>query len=173
MTYIPPEPLVWNYCPMCGRKLEPVHDGESIRPHCVPCRRFFYRNPVPATCGFVRREDGALLLAQRGVEPCKGHWSLPGGYMELGESPDECIVRELREETGLEVTRVKLLGAKTKPSPINGAILVLGFLAEAWSGEPRAGSDVLAARFFFREERPDMAFTVHKELLAIYDAQYA
>ncbi len=173
MTYVPPEPLAWNFCPICGRQLEIRHDGESDRPHCAPCRRFYYRNPVPATCGFVRRGDGSLLLVQRGVEPCKGYWSLPGGFMELGETPGECIVRELREETGLDVSRVRLLGAQTKPSPINGAILVLGFVAEEWTGDLRSGSDVMNARFFAREERPDLAFTVHKDLLAIYDQEYA
>lgn len=168
-TYIPPEPLVWNYCPICGRKLVSTHDGESERPHCSVCRRFYYRNPVPATCCFVRREDGALLLVQRGVEPCKGQWSLPGGFLELGESPEECILRELREETGLTAASVRLLGAKTKPSPINGAILVLGFLIEGWSGELRSGSDVMDARFFLHHERPNLVFTVHRELLALYD----
>ena len=172
MTYLPPEDLVWNFCPICGAKLFPVHDGESVRPHCGDCRRFFYHNPVPAACCFVRRDDGALLLVRRGVEPCKGQWSLPGGFMEIDETPEECILRELREETGLSATSARLMGAKTKPSMLYGSVLVLGFFIDGWSGELLAGSDCLDVQFFSRHARPDLAFTVHREFLEIYDSLY-
>lgn len=173
MTYIPPERLVWNFCPICGRKLVLAHDGEADHPHCAPCHRFFYYNPVPATCCFLRRDDGALLLVRRGIEPCKGEWSLPGGFLELNESPEEGIIREIREETGFHISNIRLLGAKTKPSPINGAILVLGFTTEHWTGTLETGSDVMEAAFFLPHERPNLVFTVHRELLALYDALYA
>jgi 8-oxo-dGTP diphosphatase len=170
---MPPEDLVWNFCPICGAKLLPAHDGESHRPHCLVCRRFFYHNPVPAACGFVRRDDGALLLVQRGVEPCKGQWSLPGGFMEVDESPEECILRELREETGLLAAHAHLIGAKTKPSALYGSVLVLGFFIDGWSGDLQAGSDCLDVQFFPFDARPDLAFTVHREFLEIYDSVYA
>jgi len=171
MTYEPPEPLAWNFCPICGRALSADDDGERERPHCVPCRRFYYDNPVPATCCFVSRGDGELLLVQRGVEPCKGQWTLPGGFMELGETAEEGARRELLEETGLRAARLQLLGVSTRQSPISGAIVVLGYVAEGCEGEMLPDSDVLDLRFFGKDERPRIPFSIHRELLALYDAQ--
>lgn len=170
MTYEVSEPFAWNFCPACGLRLVPADDGESDRPYCSVCRRFYYSNPTPATCCFVRGDAGSLLLVKRGIEPCKGQWSLPGGFLELGESPEEGAFRELLEETGLQANALRLLGASTRPSIHSGAVLVLAYLVEVWRGELLPGSDVQAARFFSLEERPPLAFSVHRELLALYDA---
>lgn len=167
---IDPEPFAWNFCPICGRQLESHHDGESLRPHCEPCRRYYYRNPVPAACCVVRDEDGRLLLAQRGVEPCRGMWSLPGGFVELGESTEEAIVRELREETTLTALKTRLLGVSTHPSRFHGAVTVIGYAIEEWEGVPAAGSDTLDLKFYARDEMPELPFKAHREILAFYDA---
>ncbi len=172
MSYTPPDPLQYNFCPSCGDRLVVHDDGERHQPHCRRCRRFFYHNPVPATCCFVRRDDGALLLVRRGVEPCKGEWSLPGGFMEVGENPEESARRELFEETGLRGGRFRLIGASARPSAISGAILVLGYLVEGWEGELRAGSDVSEVRFYALADRPNLVFTVHRDLLETYDALF-
>ena len=144
MSYTPPEPLQYNFCPTCGERLVTHDDGERHQPHCRRCRRFFYHNPVPATCCFVRRDDGALLLVRRG----------------------------LLEETGLRGGRLRLIGASARPGAISGAILVLGYLVEDWEGEPRAGSDVSEVRFYTMADRPNLVFTVHRDLLETYDALF-
>jgi len=171
MTYELPEPFVWRFCGTCGRKLEQRDDGERDRPYCADCRRFYYRNPLPAACCFVERDDGALLFAERGVEPCKGMWSLPGGFVETGESAEEAAGRELLEETGLRAERMRLLGASAKRGSITEGIIVLGYVAEGWSGDACADSDVASLRFFRKDERPQLAFSVHRDLLALFDAQ--
>jgi len=171
MAYEVSEAFAWNYCPTCGKPLVAADDGESERPHCAACRRFFYSNPIPATCCFVARKPDELLLVQRGVEPCKGAWTLPGGFMELGESAEEGARRELLEETGLHAARLRLLGVSTQQSPTSGAVMVLGYVAEEWQGDLRADSDVMDLRFFQEKERPPMPFHVHRELLSLYDAE--
>jgi 8-oxo-dGTP diphosphatase len=160
--------FAWNYCPICSSELEPVNDGERVVPFCADCERFYYRNPVPAACCFVVRDD-KLLFVQRSIEPCKGMWSFPGGFVELGESSEEAALRELNEETGLVGTKLRLIGANTQQSPYAGAVLVLGYLVEEWSGEPVAATDAMAAGFFERNQRPELAFQVHKELLLLFD----
>lgn len=170
--FVVPEPFAWNHCPICGAPLIIHHDGESDRPHCKPCRRFYYRNPVPAACCFVRREDGALLFAQRALQPCKGDWTLPGGFVELNETTEEAALRELIEETGLRAPRARLFGASTKQSPVSGAILALGYLIEDWEGELRPDGDAADLRFFATQERPIVPFSVHRELIALYDEVY-
>ncbi len=99
MDYRPPKPFHWNYCGACGAALYPAHDGQSERPYCVDCHRFYYRNPIPAACCFVRRGADELLFAQRAVQPCYGEWSLPGGFVELDETTEEAALRQLLEET--------------------------------------------------------------------------
>lgn len=173
MSFVTPKPFAWNFCGTCGNALALAHDGQSEQPHCGPCRRFFYRNPVPAACCFVARENGDLLFTQRAVEPCRGEWTLPGGFIELGETAEEAALRELQEETNLRASSVELLGVSTKQSPHAGAVMVLGFVVLDWSGEEamRPDSDALDLKFFSRDTRPTMPFSVHRELLALYDAR--
>ncbi len=159
----------WNFCPTCGARLAMTYDGEQPRPHCAACTRFFYSNPVPAACGLVANGN-ALLLVRRAVPPCLGEWSLPGGFVELGETTDEAVLRELEEETGIRGARPRLIGASTQPSQLSGAVVVMGYVIEEWDGEPLARSDVSEARFFTRPQRPPLAFQAHRDLVAIYDA---
>ena len=165
---IDPEPFAWNFCPICGDELVSRDDGERPRPHCVRCRRFYYRNPVPAVCCVVPL-NGAILLAQRGVEPCRGAWALPGGFVEMGETTEQAVVREMMEETGLVIERVRLLGVRTHNSSLYGAVTVLGYAAEIWSGEPTSGSDVLATAFYTPEARPPIPFLAHTEIIELFD----
>jgi ADP-ribose pyrophosphatase YjhB (NUDIX family) len=163
-----PEPFVWNFCPICGKVLVASHDGESHRPHCENCRRFYYSNPVPAACCFVTRGT-ALLYVQRAVEPCKGQWGFPGGFVEVGETTEGAAQRELFEETGLHGRGFHLIGASTQSSRLSGAVTVLGYAVEAWEGTLVPASDALAATFFTPDQRPPLAFQAHRELLAAYD----
>lgn len=164
-----PEPFAWEFCPICGQSLTVHDDGQSSRPHCARCRRFYYSNPVPAACCFVSRGDG-LLFVRRAVEPAKGLWTLPGGFIELGETAEQAALRELEEETGLNGRGTRLIGAKTTPSQSAGAVLVLGYLVEEWEGELRAASDAMELGFFTKSDRPPLAFQAHRELIQIYDA---
>lgn len=170
MSFVLPEPFAWNYCGTCGDQLIVAHDGQSDKPHCPRCRRFYYRNPVPAACCFVRRGPDELLFAQRAVEPARGHWCLPGGFVELGETTEQAALRELLEETGLRAERARLLGVATRQSPLSGAVLVLGYVIEDWEGELTPDSDALDLRFYKKGERPKMPFDAHRELLELYDA---
>jgi ADP-ribose pyrophosphatase YjhB (NUDIX family) len=96
-------------------------------PHCaepderpLTCRRCgwrWYANPLPAAGTLVERmaADGepSVLLLRRAVDPGRGAWDLPAGYLESGESPEEAALRETREESGLDVALVRLAGVYT------------------------------------------------------------
>jgi len=172
--YEPPRPVEFNFCPTCGGGLAVRHDGQSDRPHCAPCRRFFYRNPIPASACFVVRPDGAMLFAKRAVQPCFGMWSLPGGFVEINETTDEAALRELAEETNLRATRVRLVGVSTSISPISGAVMVLGYHVEDWHGEEemRPDTDASELRFFAPGERPPVPFATHRELIETFDRMH-
>jgi 8-oxo-dGTP diphosphatase len=163
-------PFAWNFCPICGDALELRPDDGQARPYCARCHRFYYSNPVPASCCFVARGEDELLLARRAVEPCKGQWGLPGGFVEVGETTEEAALRELEEETSLVGRGTRLIGTSTQPSQLSGAVVVMGYVIESWEGDPCARSDVLEARFFARADRPHLAFQAHRDLMALYDA---
>lgn len=163
------QPFPWNYCPICGDSLTPRLEDHQERPYCERCARYFYSNPTPASCCFVMR-GGHLLLGQRAIEPLRGHWGLPGGYVEIGETTEEAALRELREETGLHAPHARLIGVSSQQSELTGAVIVHGYHVEHWEGEPRAGSDVMALEFFPPETLPRLAFRAHRELHAIFEA---
>jgi 8-oxo-dGTP diphosphatase len=114
--------------------------------------------------GGVVIEDGRALLIRRGSEPLKGHWSIPGGTLELGESLQEGVVRELREETGLEVRVLEVIEvfdrifledgapAQGKQSGPRFHFVIVDYLCERVAGEPEAGSDVTDVLFAGEEE---------------------
>lgn len=119
-------------------------------------RREYPERPVVGVGGVVIR-DGAVLLVQRASEPLAGQWSLPGGAVELGETLEEAVERELREETGLTVRVLGLVEAferivrDAQKRPRYHYVL-LDYLCEPVAGEARAGSDVKAVAWARPEE---------------------
>jgi len=114
--------------------------------------------------GGVIIEQGRTLLIRRGSEPLLGQWSIPGGSLELGESLQEGVARELLEETGIEVRVLDLievfdriyLGDGTRGAEVQGRprfhFVIVDYLCERLSGEPRAGSDVTDVAFASEDE---------------------
>jgi 8-oxo-dGTP diphosphatase len=99
----------------------------------------------------IRDPGGRLLLILRGHEPAKGLWSIPGGRIEPGESDEQAVVREVREETGLAVTCERLLGAAELPGPGGTVIDVRDYLTSLAPGAApaaaTAGDDAAAVRW--------------------------
>ena len=98
--------------------------------------------------GAVIKDDaGRLLLIKRGHEPAAGRWSIPGGRIEAGESDVDALVREVREETGLEVAAGRLLGAVQRPGLAGAVVDIRDYLAVVTGGELAAGDDAADARW--------------------------
>ena len=100
-----------RYCPLCGgglgrERVPPDHREHAV---CGRCRFVFYLNPkvVAAT---IPEQDGHILLTRRSIDPAKGRWTFPGGFVDFGESTVEAAVRETLEETGLSVRLAGLVG---------------------------------------------------------------
>jgi ADP-ribose pyrophosphatase YjhB (NUDIX family) len=98
--------------------------------------------PVRCVGGVIHDAHGRLLLIQRGHEPGLGLWSLPGGRVESGESDDEAVIRELREETGLEVRPGALAGMV-----VRGRYEIFDYRCTVHGGRLQAGDDAADVRW--------------------------
>jgi 8-oxo-dGTP diphosphatase len=108
--------------------------------------------PRPVPCvGVVCLRGNQVLLIQRGKEPRKGEWSIPGGRMEVGETVAAAALRELHEETGVEAELLGLLDVIDHISDHGHAVLI-DFAARWRGGEPEAGDDAADAAFLSVED---------------------
>ncbi|MBI4499388.1 MAG: NUDIX domain-containing protein [Chloroflexi bacterium] len=162
--------MKYRFCPACGGALatRPVPQDEHERLVCQGCGLVFYQNSKPCVGALVVREDGRLLLVRRNIEPFKGAWDLPGGFLELGEHPDAGVVREVQEETGLTIRPRDLLGIYMDwYGPEGDATLNLMYLVEIVGGDARPASDAEAIGWFGPDELPEhIAFTCNRQALA-------
>ncbi len=127
---------VFKYCPKCGAAAMRVVGLKLLR--CEACGFELYLNPAAAVAGVIVDGQGRMVVLVRGKEPGQGRWDLPGGFVDPGDTAEEAIRREVREEVGLEVTAVRYLGSWPNVYEYGGVryrTLDLGFVcqATAWS----------------------------------------
>lgn len=104
-------------------------------------------------------DGGRVLLIRRLNPPFQGLWALPGGFVDVGESCEEAVVREVREETGLDGGILKLVGVYSDPArDPRGHTVSVVYLCEVVGGKLSAADDAADARFFPFDELPGLAF---------------
>ena len=117
-----------------------------------------YKNPVLTVDGILV-EKGKLLLVRRGREPEKGKLALPGGIVEYGESTEDAVVRECKEETGVDTKPVRLLGVYSNPGrDPRGHFVTVAYVLDRIGGDLRAGDDAADAIFMSIRQLPTLAF---------------
>ncbi|HEY2461715.1 MAG TPA: NUDIX hydrolase [Candidatus Acidoferrum sp.] len=136
----------------------------------MPSSREYPERPLVGVGGVVIREGQALLI-RRGSEPLRGEWSIPGGTLEIGETLQQGVERELLEETGLEVRAFELIevfdriyledrvGSSPDVKKPRFHYVIADYLCEWLAGEPQAGSDVTDVAFAREEELINFGLT--------------
>lgn len=126
--------------------------------------KYCYKHPHPSvtTDCVIFGFDGTnlkVLLVERGIEPYKGRWALPGGFMRMDESAEEGALRELKEETGLEGAYIKQFGTFTAPNrDPRERVITIAYYALVKLQEVRGADDAADARWFDLGKVPSLAF---------------
>lgn len=147
------ELLHWDattrYCSCCG---SPMRRHTPISKLCSGCAREIWPSPAPCAIVLIRRGDEALLVHARTF--ARPFYGLVAGFVETGESLEQAVVREVREETNLEITNLRYFGSQAWPFPLQ---LMIGFTADYAGGELRfADGELSAGGFFTRANHPDI-----------------
>ncbi len=157
---------VRHFCPHCGGRLATqTLEGHPVAV-CTICGWIDFRNPKPCA-GVLLLRQGRVLLARRARAPRKDYWDLPGGFLNDGEAPAACAVREAREELGLEVTLRTFLGFYMDEYTYQDetySILNIYYLVDA-TGEPQAGDDAAEVGWFPLADPPELAFPHERRVL--------
>jgi len=156
-----------KYCPRCGadvaRKIP--QDDNRERWVCARCDTVHYQNPL-IVVGCVVEQDGKVLLCKRAIEPRYGYWTVPAGFMELGESLAEGGARETLEEACAEIE----IGHLFASIDVIDAGQVHLFFTGKLIGGYGAGDESLESRLFSEDEIPwdDLAFRSGRYALKMY-----
>lgn len=155
----------FTFCPACQGKLTPMIEDNNHLMYCRECSGKYYTNPLPSAVAFVRNLRGDILLVKRGVEPGIGKWALPSGFIEENELPEQAVVRELLEETGVQGSIERLVGVYTEPTKLYGNVLLIAYVLNLTGGRLRAGSDCRNAKFYPADRLPDIPFSGHRAII--------
>lgn len=153
----------FKHCPSCRSPLAEREVDDKIRLACTHCTYVYWNNPLPVAAAIVPHNSGGIVLVKRGVEPRKGSWCLPAGFMEVGETPEQGAVREAGEEAKIKIEIERLIYTFAPPKTPQ---VLLFFVAKEIDQTPSPGSDATEARVFQLDELPeDMAFSSHVEAI--------
>lgn len=156
----------FKYCPRCGTQLELKEKGGKNRPNCSNCGFVQFRNPLPGVVVLIEK-DKQVLLGKRAGGFGKGMWGLPQGYIEFEEDFLSASIREVKEETGLDIeirSIINIVSNLLSPSLHTLAIVLLAGVA---AGEPCAADDLETLEWFpLSGPLPEMAFEADEHIIA-------
>ncbi len=160
-----------EFCSNCGKKNKFGRMDGKDRFYCPDCGAIHYENPKP-TATLICPRDDEILFVKRAVEPGKGLWGLPGGFLENGENLETGAQRELMEETKLKGDVKNILGTCSHFNTIFGDILLIGLVVHIkdWS-TLEAGDDAAEAALIKLRDKPNLAFPCHEKIVDLYREQ--
>jgi 8-oxo-dGTP diphosphatase len=153
-----------QFCPVCGKPVTRKQVHGRSRPVCQSCGHIHFQEPKVAA-GVLIFQDDRILLARRSMQPQRGKWTLPAGFVDADEDPAEAAIRETLEETGLVVEIDGLQDVIYGREHPQGASIVILYTARIKAGRLQAGDDVEAVEFFDLDHLPPLAFAATQRAL--------
>lgn len=139
---------IYQFCMRCGSRLKFIIKNELC---CNSCGFKHHINPIPSNAVIIENKNGEILLVKRKYPPKKGWWDLPGGFIQPNESIEESVQREIKEELGVNVAIIRLIGIYTDTylyQKILEPTLITILLAKIVSGKLTASDDVAGYKFY-------------------------
>ena len=143
-----------TYCHRCGERLGEREVAGRMRPSCASCGETVFLDPKVAVA-VVATDDGKILMVKRDIDPMMGRWSLPAGYVDRGEVVEEAALREVREETGVEVRLDSLLGVYSSQG---APVILIVYAATVTAGVASPGDEAQDVAYFPTDRLPEMPF---------------
>lgn len=157
-----------KYCPKCKSKITRKKIENRIRDYCKTCDTAFYDNPLPVVSAVLPNKNREILLVLRDRDPYAGQWCLPSGFVELNESVEKAVIRELKEETGIKGKVLRLLDTNSRYNEVYGDLIWVTFEVKKSSGEIRPGDDARDAKFFPIFDLPKLPFHANRRAVKRY-----
>ncbi|SHH05087.1 ADP-ribose pyrophosphatase YjhB, NUDIX family [Thermosyntropha lipolytica DSM 11003] len=161
----------YRYCPLCASPLMWGMRYGRRRQYCPSCQFINYENPLPTTVALAET-NRQILLIKRGIEPLKGIWTLPSGFVETGETPEQACLRELKEETNMDGVIKELIGVFHSLTPMYGDIISIVYYIKLSPGIPKAGDDAEGVALVNIEEIDDLGFKSFNQAFSIFKQKY-
>ena len=143
-----------RFCYRCGSPMSLQLLEGRLRPVCTACGGVFFLDPK-VVAAVVADIGGKIVMMRRALEPGRGKWAVPGGYVDRGEVLEKAAMREVEEETGLTVEVTALIGIYSRPEDAN--ILVV-YAGKVVGGQLTAGAEAQEVCLFDVESLPPLAF---------------
>jgi mutator protein MutT len=143
----------FKFCPRCGS--DTFHHDSKNMMTCDGCKWHMFVNASPTVGIIIENENNQVMLAKRGIEPFKGYWDIPGGFMEPHETAAENAHREAQEELGVKIKTGLITSSYPATYPykeIDIPVLIQFMVAKIVEGEPKADDDVAEIKYFSEEE---------------------
>ena len=137
------------FCPHCGKPLQKSLIDDQPRSTCSDCS-YVYWGDFSLGVGGVLWHEGRVLLVQRSNNPGKGMWTIPGGYVDQGESIGEAVIREIQEETGIKTEPLSIIALRDRPGEKHNTYII--FLLRFLGGTLQAQEDEVSNLGFFTLE---------------------
>lgn len=154
-----------KYCPKCSSSLENKTESGRLRKICSRCSYILYRNPIPVANIIIANDKNEIVLGKRAIEPKKGEWALPGGYVEFDENPKKTAAREAFEETGLKVEITDLVDVYHRATIDEKFVIPIVYSAKIAGGTLRPGDDIEDVNFYNLDRLPRLAFKHNTEAI--------
>jgi ADP-ribose pyrophosphatase YjhB (NUDIX family) len=167
--------MLYKFCPICGGSLVSQELNRENVPVCQnsSCGFIFWQNSKPCASVLIPDNQGRILMTVRAKEPDKGKLDLPGGFLQLGEHPDEGAKREIKEELGVEIEIDDYVGLVIDRYGQDGEFtLNIGVVAKITKGTPQAADDAAAIEWLDPRNilLYQLAFTNNQKFLELWIA---
>ena len=158
-----PGNATFRYCPQCGRELDSRDRYGQTRPVCPNCDYVHFVDPKLVVATLAHR-DGKVLLHRRAMEPGRGKWTFPSGFVDGEEVVEEAAIREAKEETNADVAIERLFGVYSEAGERIVLIVYEGTVtnADISVADPNESTEV---GFFDPAGLPDMAFARDRDII--------